>query len=53
MKIRELEMLLYLHCNDKAKKQMVIDQILEGIRMKDSRKNIGSIFTELGIPNAL
>lgn len=49
MTIRELEMLLYLHCNDKAKEQMVVDQILEGIKMKDSRKNIGSIFTELGI----
>ena len=49
MTIRELEMLLYLHCNDKVKEQLVVDQILEGIKMKDSRKNIGSIFTELGI----
>ena len=49
MTIRELEMLLYLHCKDKTKEQMVMDQILEGIKMKDSRKNIGSIFTELGI----
>lgn len=48
MTIRELEMLFYIHCNDKIKEQQIKDRLLDYIRSGE-RKNIGAIFDELSI----
>ena len=49
MTIRELEMLLYIHCNDKAKERLFLDRLLESIKPGSVRKNIGAIYNELAI----
>lgn len=48
MTIRELEMLLYIHCNDKAKEQQIKNKLLDSIKSGE-RKNIGIIYDELSI----
>lgn len=48
MTIRELEMLLYIHCNDKFKEQQIKNRLLDSIRSGE-RKNIGAIYDELSI----
>lgn len=49
MTIRELEMLLYSHRHDKPKEKSILDRLLEGIKIKKIRNNIGRIYTELGL----
>ena len=49
MTIRELEILLYIHRNNKEMEKSILEQIISGIQMKDARRNIGGIYSELGI----
>lgn len=49
MTIRELEILLYFHRNDKAKEQQILDVLLDSIRSDGVGKNIGTIYDELCI----
>lgn len=49
MTIRELEILLYLHRNDKAKEEQVLKKLLDSARQDGLRQNIGTIFQELSI----
>lgn len=51
MTIRELEILLYLHRNDKAKEEHILNKLLDSIRPVGLRKrqNIGAIYEELSI----
>lgn len=51
MTIRELEILLYLHRNDKTKEEQILNRLLvstnpDGLR---KRQNIGAIYNELSI----
>lgn len=48
MTIRELEMLLYYHRNDKVTEQKIIDRILNAINSK-MKINIGAIYNELSL----
>lgn len=51
MTIRELEILLYLHRNDKVKEKQILNKLLDATRMDGLRKrqNIGAIYEELSI----
>lgn len=51
MTIRELEILLYLHRNDKVKEKQILNKLLDSTRMDGLRKrqNIGAIYEELSI----
>lgn len=49
MTIRELEILLYFHCNNKVKEQQILDVLLDSIKPDGVRKNIGAIYDELSI----
>lgn len=49
MTIRELEMLLYIHCNDKIKEQLILEKIVESIDSEKAQKNIGLFFDELSL----
>lgn len=49
MTIRELEILLYLHCNDKEKEQQILEKLIDSIKIEGLRKNIGSIYKDLSI----
>lgn len=48
MTIRDLEMLLYYHCNDKVTEQKIIDRVLAAIDSK-MKINIGAIYNELSL----
>lgn len=51
MTIRELEILLYLHCNDKTKEEQILNKLLDSTKSDGLRKrqNIGAIYDELSI----
>ena len=49
MTIRELEILLYFHRNDKVKEQQILDVLLDSIKSDGVGKNIGAIYDELSI----
>ena len=49
MTIRELEILLYLHRNDKVKEEQILNRLLDSIKPDGVRKNIGAIYEELSI----
>ena len=49
MTIRELEMLLYLHHNDKIKEKQILNRLLDSIKLDGLHKNIGAIYEELSI----
>lgn len=49
MTIRELEILLYFHRNDKVKEQQILDALLDSIKSDGVGKNIGAIYNELSI----
>ena len=51
MTIRELEILLYLHRNDKAKEEQILNKLLDSTKPDGLRKrqNIGAIYDELSI----
>lgn len=49
MTIRELEILLYFHRNDKVKEQQILDVLLDSIKSDGVGKNIGAIYNELSI----
>ena len=42
-------MLLYIHCNDKIKEQLILEKIVESIDSEKSQKNIGLFFDELSL----
>lgn len=49
MTIRELEMLLYIHHNDKPTERKIMDRLLESITPGGERKNLGTIYSDLSI----
>lgn len=49
MTIRELEMLLYIHHNDKQTERKIMDRLLESITPGGERKNLGTIYSDLSI----
>lgn len=49
MTIRELEILLYFHRNDKVKEQQIFDVLLDSLKSDGVGKNIGTIYNELSI----
>lgn len=49
MTIREFEMLLYIHHNDKTTESTIMDKILESIASGGERKNLGTIYSDLAI----
>lgn len=49
MTIRQLEILLYLHRNDTAKHQQVLEELLSQKTLNASPKNIGTIYNELSL----
>lgn len=49
MTIRELEILFYLHCKDKAKEKQIFNRLLDSKKPNGLRKNIGAIYQELSI----
>lgn len=51
MTIRELEILLYLHRNDKAKEEQILNKLLDSTKPDGLQKkqNIGAIYEELSI----
>lgn len=49
MTIREFEMLLYIHHNDKTTESTIMDKILESIAPGGERKNLGTIYSDLAI----
>lgn len=49
MTIRELEILLYIHHNDKLKEQKILKKLLDSIKLGEPRKNIGAIYDELSL----
>lgn len=51
MTIRQFEILLYFHRNDKVKEQQILDRLLNSIKPGGIRKNIGAIYDELSISN--
>lgn len=51
MTIRQFEILLYFHRNDKVKEQQILDRLLDSIKPGGIRKNIGAIYDELSISN--
>lgn len=49
MTIRELEMLLYIHHNDKPTERKIMDRLLESIIPGGERNNLGTIYSDLSI----
>ena len=49
MTIRELEILLYIHHNDKSTERKIMDKFLESITLRGERKNLGTIYNDLSI----
>ena len=47
MTIRELEILLYLHKNEKVKEQQILDRLLDSMKPEGLQKSIGAIYDEL------
>ena len=49
MTIRELEILLYIHHNDKPNEIRILEKLLESITPGNESKNLGTIYDELSI----
>lgn len=49
MTIREFEILLYLHHNDKTKERIILDALLSSSSSVENRRNVGTIYADLGI----
>lgn len=49
MTIRDLEILLYIHRNDKEIEQQILSRMLDALRTSNSHKSIGVIYRELSL----